>query len=122
MTFPFIVLGVVVLGIGWMLFDFYRECKYYERALKGPIKIPETIPAPVREIDPAEVVRRIEKKQEREWEAEFESLLPKPEPEPIEYTNYCCCDSWTQRNAGGSVVLQSRTYNPRCGVHRNPWE
>ena len=110
----FLAISMAVIVTVVIATSFVVESRDYARELPPPV--------PVREIDPAEVVRRIEKKQEREWVAEFESLLPKPEPEPIEYTNYCCCDNWTQRDAGGRVVIQSRSHNPRCGVHRNPWK
>lgn len=116
----FLVAGVALLMGVSIITSFVIESRHYKKVLGGPNTTSR--PAPVREIDPAEVVRRIEKKQEREWVAEFESLLPKPEPEPIEYTNYCCCDTVEQMTMTGEVVAQARIGDPRCGVHRNPWE
>ena len=109
----FLAISVALVVMAVIATSFVVESRDYERVLP---------PAPVREIEPAEVVRRIEKKQEREWEAEFESLLPEPEPEPIEYTNYCCCDTVEQMTMTGEVVAQTRIGDPRCGVHRNPWK
>ena len=110
----FLAISMAVIVTVVIATSFVVESRDYARELPPPV--------PVREIDPAEVVRRIEKKQEREWVAEFESLLPKPEPEPIEYTNYCCCDTVEQMTMTGEVVAQTRIGDPRCGVHRNPWE
>lgn len=129
----FVVLGVPLLGVGWMLVSLFRDTGDYMKVLDGPVitingkpyfkgdVIPE--PEPV-EVDAEELVRRIEARERGDWESEFKALLPPPEPFVV--GPECTCETEEIRSMSGAVFRVATWGTETCTEHKDwnldPWE